>query len=87
MTTTMIMTSPSERIMSRDVSRPRLGFSSTSVTSCVADQIVVSVGPYMFHSEPTRGSSFAARSDGRASPPQRAFKPPPSQPAATSAKG
>src|SRR5207253_10425585 len=33
------------------------------------DQIVVSVGPYMFHNSPQRGSSSLANSRDKASPP------------------
>ena len=48
------------------------------------DQMVVSVGPYMFHNSPQRGSKVTARSGGRASPPQSAFKlRSPVQPAST----
>ena len=48
--------------------------SSSGPTSCTVDQTVVSVGPSMFHSEPTRGSSIWARSRGSASPPHRALR-------------
>ena len=37
------------------------------------DQTVVSVGPYMFHSSPTRSSSASASSAGSASPPHSAL--------------
>ena len=49
------------------------------------DQMVVSVGPYIFHSEPTRGSNCCARSSGSASPPHRTFRSGwPGQPVASS---
>ncbi|MNW62016.1 hypothetical protein D3C74_401190 [compost metagenome] len=41
--------------------------------SATVDQIVVSVGPYIFQSEPTLGSSSLATSGGRLSPPHNAF--------------
>ena len=44
---------------------------SADVRRSVEDQIVVSVGPYMFQSSRQRGSSWQARSDVRASPPQK----------------
>ena len=39
-----------------------------------ADHTVVSVGPYMFQSEPQRGKSSFASCAVQASPPQRTFK-------------
>src|SRR5579871_4600489 len=44
--------------------------STGSVTSHMEDQIVVSVGPYMFHREPHRLKRLTAKSALRASPPQ-----------------
>src|SRR6476661_2227860 len=44
-------------------------------TGAADDQIVVSVGPYTFHSLPTRLPIRPASSTGSASPPHRAFKP------------
>ena len=44
-----------------------------SSTRLVVDQIVVSVGPYMFQSCATLVSRTAARSIGMASPPQSAL--------------
>ena len=44
---------------------------SPGVTRAMVDQIVVSVGPYMFHTAPARASSAWARSRGKASPPHR----------------
>src|SRR5690242_5388336 len=44
------------------------------VTGYTDDQIVVSVGPYMFHNWPHRGSNCAASSPGNASPPQSALR-------------
>src|SRR5262249_12609618 len=56
-------------------------------TAYSVDQIVVSVGPYMFHSVFARCLIAAARSGDRASPPHRACKPsPPFQPAARSSR-
>ena len=50
-------------------------------TSSTADQMVVSVGPYMFHTEAQRSRSASANSRDQASPPHSAFKrPSPSQP-------
>src|SRR5689334_14239002 len=43
------------------------------VTLQIVDQIVVSVGPYMFQSEEQRVINSRANSDGSASPPQRTF--------------
>ncbi len=40
----------------------------------VADQTVVSVGPYMFQTDEERASSASARSRGSASPPQRTLR-------------
>ena len=52
------------------------------VSMYTEDQMVVSVGPYIFHNSAQRGSSAAARSPGNASPPQSTFKPrSPGQPA------
>src|ERR1700678_2281199 len=45
-----------------------------SVTRYIVDQMVVSVGPYMFHSCPQRGISFFARSPEKASPPHNALR-------------
>ena len=45
------------------------------VTCQVVDQIVVSVGPYMFQRDEQRGSNSRANSGGSASPPQRIFIP------------
>src|SRR2546427_12031043 len=42
-----------------------------AVRRVAADQIVVSVGPYMFHNEALRWSRGSARSWFQASPPQR----------------
>src|SRR5262249_39486688 len=42
-------------------------------TSSTADQIVVSVGPYMFHTEVARCTSSFASSLGNASPPHKTF--------------
>src|ERR1051326_75654 len=46
---------------------------SADVTRWMVDQMVVSVGPYMFHSSAQRGSSASARSGGSASPPHSTF--------------
>src|SRR5579864_2511481 len=43
-------------------------------TALTADQMVVSVGPYMFHSEAHLGSNSSANCRGHASPPHRIFK-------------
>ena len=43
-------------------------------TGPVADQTVVSVGPYMFHTEEERASNASARSRSSASPPHRALR-------------
>jgi len=51
---------------------PRSANSST--TGRMLDQIVVSVGPYMFHNPPTRLRSQPANSPGNASPPHNAFR-------------
>ena len=60
---------------------------SEYVTRWMVDQIVVSVGPYMFHSSAQRGSSARARSGGRASPPHKTLRfGEPLHPAATSAR-
>ncbi len=48
---------------------------SVASTSLADDQIVVSVGPYTFHSRPTRVLSLPANSPGSASPPHSAFSP------------
>jgi hypothetical protein len=54
-------------------------------TWLTADQTVVSVGPYMFHSDAQRGSNWLARSAGHASPPHRIFRlGTPFQPASSS---
>ena len=51
----------------------------------VNDHMVVSVGPYMFHSEELLVRSWLANSRDRASPPQRIFSwSPPCHPASTS---
>ena len=60
---------------------------SADATRWMVDQMVVSVGPYMFHSSAHRGSSARTRSGGRASPPHRIFRlGEPLHPAATSAR-
>ena len=46
-----------------------------SVMWAQLDQMVVSVGPYMFHSAPTRGTSHWASSGDKASPPTSALSP------------
>src|SRR5436305_503621 len=46
---------------------------TSSETLNIEDQIVVSVGPYMFHNSRQRGRSSEARSAGSASPPHNAF--------------
>src|ERR1700680_2745290 len=57
---------------------------SPASTRDVADQIVVSVGPYMFQSSP-RCESSSASFRGKASPPQSILNPgKPSQPASSS---
>src|SRR6185436_20341479 len=51
-------------------------------TLCTVDQMVVSVGPYMFHSEPERSRRDRASAGGNASPPHNALNVgPPDQPA------
>ncbi len=56
-----------------------------SPTSATADQMVVSVGPYMFHSSTPPDRSRRASSAGSASPPASAFSPgAPGQPASSS---
>src|SRR4051812_30617759 len=58
---------------------------SGSVMHRQVDQIVVSVGPYMFQSSAQRGISLRARSDVIGSPPQSTFNPgAPGQPDASS---
>ncbi len=47
--------------------------SSPGSTLQTVDQIVVSVGPYMFQNEPLRSSSWSASSRDKASPPQSTF--------------
>src|SRR5688572_19622723 len=47
---------------------------SAESTEAVVDHIVVSVGPYMFHSESLREINCAARSRGSASPPLSTFE-------------
>ena len=47
---------------------------SHSSSRATADQTVVSVGPYMFHTELLRARSARPRSSGRASPPHRTVK-------------
>ncbi len=57
----------------------------SSSTRATEDQMVVSVGPYMFHSVTPVASRRRARSVGSASPPARAVKPgPPRQPVSSS---
>src|SRR2546427_11609936 len=46
----------------------------SAVTRLTDDQIVVSVGPYRFHTSPASGTSSLARSRGSASPPQRILR-------------
>ena len=46
---------------------------SSGSTFWMEDQIVVSVGPYIFHSSPTSGSNCPASPASHASPPQSAF--------------
>src|SRR5256885_1865040 len=45
-----------------------------ALTRLAADQMVVSVGPYMFHKEPQRDSNRSANSRSQASPPHRILK-------------
>src|SRR6266576_1941186 len=55
--------------------------SSRPSTRYTEDQMVVSVGPYMFHTEPQQAASLRASSGGSASPPTRALRfLPPCQP-------
>src|SRR6266403_2614188 len=49
----------------------RLSRPSTRYTE---DQMVVSVGPYMFHTEPQQAASLLASSGGSASPPTRTLR-------------
>src|SRR3954468_9536234 len=49
-----------------------IGF-STELTFQTVDQIVVSVGPYIFQRDEQRGISCRAKSGGNASPPHRIF--------------
>src|SRR5207245_8028402 len=49
-----------------------MGLSPDS-TLCTVDQMVVSVGPYIFHTDPERARSSSARSRGSASPPHKIF--------------
>ncbi|MFT3764373.1 MAG: hypothetical protein QM820_02450 [Minicystis sp.] len=54
---------------------------------CTQDQIVVSVGPYMFHTDPERSTRRSASSRGTASPPMSTFSSPsPAQPASSSSR-
>src|SRR5204863_5854052 len=46
-----------------------------SCTRYMEDQIVVSVGPYMFQTGPQLAASLRANSVGAASPPTRTFSP------------
>src|SRR5581483_1490127 len=48
--------------------------SSSGLMLWIADQMVVSVGPYMFQSEPQRGSNARASSAVQASPPHKTFR-------------
>src|SRR5215831_2455146 len=54
--------------------RPTGMVCSADVTGWTADQTVVSVGPYMFHTEDALDISCLARSRDIASPPHRTFK-------------
>ena len=59
----------------------------SGATRSTVDQIVVSVGPYRFHSSPPPASSGAASSGGSASPPHSIRSPgPPVQPASSSSR-
>src|SRR5262249_35270408 len=52
---------------------------------CTVDQMVVSVGPYMFHRQPQRSIKDSANAGGSDSPPQRILRfGDPSQPASSS---
>src|SRR3989442_854347 len=60
---------------------------AAEVPRWTVDQMVVSVGPYIFHNSLHRGRSSFARSGGRDSPPQRTLRvDEPLQPASTSAR-
>src|SRR5262245_22214553 len=59
--------------------------SSSPLTSHTEDQMVVSVGPYTFHTSPTRSTMLPDSSLGSASPPHNPLRSgPPSHPASSS---
>jgi len=67
------------------IGRPIVNGSPSVVTRFAVDQIVVSVGPYMFHNSKSRSTNASASASGNASPPHNALKPGrPRQPESTS---